>query len=283
MARKIIKNEVRDEERAYYGSQNCEFDNVVIFGPADGESAFKECKNNIVKNSQINLRYPFWHNDKLKVKFTTLGEGCRAPLWYDKTVVLEDTTINGVKAFRECEDVSVRDCKINSEEVFWRVKELQIRDSLVNGVYGFFQCENLRLKNVGFSGKYSFQYCDNVSIEDSTLDTKDAFWHTKNVVVRNSIVKGEYLGWYSENLTFINCTITGTQPLCYAKGLKIINCTMEGCDLAFENSEVDAMIIGKVKSIKNPARGKVVLEKCEEFIKDEFSWDDGSFEMVEVN
>ena len=40
---KIIENQKFDEERALYGSsellvRNCSFD-----GPADGESAFKEC------------------------------------------------------------------------------------------------------------------------------------------------------------------------------------------------------------------------------------------------
>ena len=88
----------------------------------------------------------------------------------------------------------------------------------------------------------AIQYVENMEIVNSNLDTKDAFWHSRNVVVRNSIVKGEYLAWDANGITFKNCKISGTQPLCYCKGLKLINCTMEGCDLAFEYSEVNAKI-----------------------------------------
>ena len=53
---KLIHNEKFDEERALYGIsdtmvQNCNFD-----GPADGESAFKECTNIEVEGCCFNLR-----------------------------------------------------------------------------------------------------------------------------------------------------------------------------------------------------------------------------------
>lgn len=97
-------------------------------------------------------------------------------------------------------------------------------------------------------GKYSFQYCKNLTIENSYLDTKDAFWHSENVVIKDSYVKGEYLAWYAKNVTFINCTIEGTQPLCYCKNLVLKDCKMIKTDLSFENSEVNASIIGHIES-----------------------------------
>ena len=65
---RIISGQTFDEERALYGSdgivvKECRFD-----GPADGESAFKECKNIVAQDCFYNLRYPFWHNDYLKIK-----------------------------------------------------------------------------------------------------------------------------------------------------------------------------------------------------------------------
>ena len=98
-------------------------------------------------------------------------------------------------------------------------------------------------------GKYSFQYIENSVFEDCVFDTKDAFWHAKNVIVRDSVVKGEYLAWYCENVTFENCRIIGTQPLCYCKGLKLVNCEMIDCDLAFERSDVEAVITTPVISM----------------------------------
>ena len=99
-------------------------------------------------------------------------------------------------------------------------------------------------------------------------------WHAKNVIVKNCHIKGEYLGWYSENVTFINCNIIGTQPLCYAKKLKLIDCTMEDADLAFEYSDVEATIIGKVDSIKNPISGRIVVDGCDEIIKENSKYQD---------
>ena len=106
----------------------------------------------------------------------------------------------------------------------------------------------------------------NAQINDCVLDTKDAFWHAKNVTVRNSVVKGEYLAWYSENVTFIDCTIVGTQPLCYCKGLTLINCKTEGCDLAFEYSDVKADIVGRIESVKNPLSGEITADEIGETV-----------------
>lgn len=119
------------------------------------------------------------------------------------------------------------------------------------------------------TGKYSFQYVEDMIIKDSELDTKDAFWHSKNVTVVDSVVKGEYLGWYAENLKFVRCHIIGTQPLCYCKNLKLINCTMEGCDLAFEYSDVEAEVHSHIDSIKNPRSGYIKADSIGEIIHDD--------------
>ena len=113
------------------------------------------------------------------------------------------------------------------------------------------------------------QYIKNMEIHNSTLKTKDAFWHTNNVTVTDTTLEGEYLAWYSENLTLIRCHIKGTQPLCYCKNLKLIDCTMENTDLAFENSEVYANIIGNVMSIKNPKSGEITVDSVNEIIRDD--------------
>ena len=106
----------------------------------------------------------------------------------------------------------------------------------------------------------------NLKIKNSVLNTKDAFWHAHNVVVEDSVVNGEYLGWYSDGLTLIRCKISGTQPLCYCKNLTLIDCTMTGCDLSFENSEVNADIKGEITSVKNPRSGKIIADGIGEII-----------------
>lgn len=118
-------------------------------------------------------------------------------------------------------------------------------------------------------GKYSFQYIEDAVFENCVFDTKDAFWHAKNIVIRDSVVKGEYLAWYCENVTFENCKIIGTQPLCYCKALKLVNCEMIDTDLAFERSDVQAVITTPVRSIKNPYAGRIMVPAVEEIIMDD--------------
>lgn len=257
---KNIINETRDEERAYYGERDLEAANITIAGPADGESAFKECRNIAVRHSAFSLRYPFWHNIGLSLEDCAFDSGVRAPLWYCKDVQMWDMRVEGVKALRECSAIHMRDSMFRSDEFGWNCRRLDFDCCGFESSYFLMNSENIRLKRCRLDGKYSFQYVRDAVLEDCELDTKDAFWHAKNVTLRNCTVKGEYLAWYSENLTLENCTVIGTQPFCYCKGLRLVRCRMIDTDLAFEYSEVEADIEGTVLSVKNPSAGKIVAD-----------------------
>jgi hypothetical protein len=267
----IIKNETFDEERALYGSRDITVTDCRFDGPADGESAFKESRNVTVKNSFFNLRYPFWHDDKLVLDNIEMTENCRAALWYTDDAAISNSKMHGIKALRECSNIKIESSDIISPEFGWSVKDIEMKDTTVQGEYFMMRSDRLHFENVTLKGKYSFQYITDSVFENCNFDTKDAFWHAKNVVVRNSVIKGEYLAWYCENVTFENCTIIGTQPLCYCKGLKLINCKMVDADLAFEKSEVEATIISPVVSIKNPHSGSISVPEVSEIIMDDAS------------
>lgn len=264
----LIENRTMDEERALYGSngitvRHCRFD-----GPADGESALKESSDVTVEDSFFNLRYPFWHVHGLSIDSSEMTGLCRAALWYSDNITIRNTKLHGIKALRECHDVSITSSSIISPEFGWSVKGLKMTDTSAESEYFLMRSSDIVFENVSFKGKYSFQYVENVEINNCRFDTKDAFWHAKNVTVKDSIINGEYLAWYSEDLTFINCTIKGTQPLCYCKGLTLINCVMEDCDLAFERSDVNATILSPVISIKNPLSGTITVPSAGEIIRD---------------
>ena len=261
-----IASQQFDEERALYHLKNALVEDCRFEGPADGESALKEARDITVKNCQFSLRYPLWHVDGFALIGCSMDEKARAAIWYAKAGCLADSTLGGIKALRECEDMKITRCRINSPEFGWKCKDIALTDSSVEAEYLFFDSRNVLLRNVQMKGKYSFQYMDGLTIRDSYLDTKDAFWHSKNITVINSTVKGEYLAWFSEGLTLIDCHIIGTQPLCYCKDLKLINCTMEGTDLAFEYSDVDADIRGHVDSVKNPRSGHITADSVGEII-----------------
>lgn len=263
-----IENRSFDEERALYGAENTLVKNCSFDGPADGESAFKECSNIAAENCFFNLRYPFWHDDKLKITDSEMTGLCRAALWYSHNIEITDTKLHGIKALRECSNVVMRGCDIISPEFGWSVSGLEMTDCTAESEYFMMRSTDLCFTNVKFKGKYSFQYIENSVFDNCVFDTKDAFWHAKNVTVKNSTVTGEYLAWYCENVTFENCRIIGTQPLCYCKGLRLINCEMHDTDLCFERSEVNATVTTHIVSVKNPLSGCVCAPSVGEVIRD---------------
>lgn len=265
----IIKDIVADIERAFYASNNDTFTNIKITGPLDGESAFKECKNIIVDDSYFNLRYPFWHNDNIELNNIEMTTNCRAALWYSNTIKMNNSKLDGIKVYRECNNINIVDTVINSPEPLWFCDTINIHGGSINGEYAFLKSSNIEIHNLNFSGKYSFQYVKNLKIYDSILDTKDAFWHSENVEVYNSIVKGEYLAWYAKNIKLVNCKIIGTQPICYSENIVLENCTMENTDFSFEYSTVNVNVSGNIMSVKNPYKGIINADSIDEVIIDE--------------
>jgi len=265
---KIITNKTFDEERALYDSHDIVVRDCAFDGPADGESALKECGNITVERCFFNLRYPFWHDKGLKLADSEMTELCRAALWYSENVEIRDAKLHGIKALRECADIKMHGCDIVSPEFGWSVRDITMEDCTVQSEYFMMRSERLNFRDVRMKGKYSFQYITDSVFENCVFDTKDAFWHAKNIVVRNSVVKGEYLAWYSENVTFENCKIIGTQPLCYCKNLKLINCEMVDTDLSFERSDVEATLTAPIVSIKNPLSGHIYVPSVGELIMD---------------
>lgn len=264
----LVENKTFDQERALYGTRDllvrhCQFD-----GPADGESALKECRDITVQDCFFNLRYPFWHDHGLTIAGSELTPLCRAALWYTEHAEIRDSKLHGIKAVRECGDIKISRCDILSPEFGWSTRGMQMADTHVESEYFMMRSDHVYLDKVDFKGKYSFQYVQDMVIEHCVLDTKDAFWHAQNVIVRNSVVKGEYLGWYSDNVTFENCLIQGTQPLCYCTNLKLVNCCMGGCDLSFERSQVEATLSESPASIKNPLSGTITIPMETEVIRD---------------
>ena len=262
-----IQNQVFDQERALYGSIGLEAINCRFEGPADGESAFKESRDIVADHCYFNLRYPFWHDTHLDILRCEMTALCRAALWYSNEITITDSRLHGIKALRECNNVSIKNCDVISAEFGWFSNGLRIEDCRAEGEYMFLRAHDLVFRNFDMKGKYSFQYIENAVFENCNLDTKDAFWHAKNVTVKNCTVKGEYLAWYCENVTFDHCTIIGTQPLCYCKNLTLIDCEMRDADLAFEKSHVQATVTTPMISIKNPTSGSISLPSVGELIQ----------------
>ena len=172
----IIENQTFDQERALYGSvdlttKNCRFD-----GPADGESAFKECRNIEVADCFFNLRYPFWHDTGLRLTGSELTPLCRAALWYTEDAVIEDSQLHGIKALRECAKITMRRCDVDSAEFGWSVRGMEMADCTVKGEYLGWYSEDLTLIGCKISGTQPLCYCKGLRLVDcEMIDTDLSF------------------------------------------------------------------------------------------------------------
>ena len=265
----VIQNIQTGQERAFYGSKNVHFKNITIDGIEQGESAFKECRNITLEETNIVLKYCVWHCHNITLYKTVIDVNSRASIWYCENIEIINCKLNGVKACRNCSNLTLKDCIINSDDFGWKAEGVKIINCKISGVTPLLDSSNVTVDGAEFTAKYIFQYSDNIKMTNTTIDTKDCFWHAKNVYCKNVKFVGEYLAWYSENCVFENCEINSIQPLCYCKKLKLINCTMPNCNLAFEYSDVDTDIKGHVDSIRNVLSGKIVVDSLGEYVQDE--------------
>lgn len=267
----IIKDKEFGGERPFFGAKGIRLENVTIHA---GESALKCCSDIEADRCRFEGKYPFWHVDGFKIDKCLFTPGARAALWYSRNLEMNDTQVDAPKMFREMDGIRLRNVNIpDAEETLWHCDNVDIENvSVENADYLFMHSGNIKIRNWHQHGNYSFQYCSNVEIHDAEIHSKDAFWGTENVTIYDSTITGEYLGWHSRRLTLVRCKISGTQPLCYARDLTLIDCEFAAdCDLAFEDSEVNATILTPVTSIKNPGRGSITAPSFGEIIIDEFS------------
>lgn len=265
----LIKNTEFGGERPLFASHDIKLENVTVHA---GESALKECSNVEADRCRFEGKYPFWHVDGFVIRNSVFTPGARAALWYSRNLVMEDTLVEAPKMFREMDGVKLVNVSIpDAQETLWHCRNVELENVEVkNADYLFMHCDDIKIKDYRQDGNYSFQYCRNVEIRNAVINSKDAFWNTENVTVYDSEINGEYLGWHSRNLRLVNCRLSGTQPLCYAHGLVVENCVMaEDCDLAFEESELDATVNSVITSVKNPTTGVIRAKGYGEIIIDE--------------
>lgn len=266
---------IRDKEfggeRPLFGTRNLRLENVTIHA---GESALKCCANIEADHCTFEGKYPFWHVDGFRVTDCLFTPGARAALWYSRNLVMTDTRVDAPKMFREMDGIVLRNVTIpDAEETLWHVANVDIKNVKVEKAdYLFMHSHDINIEDWEQHGNYSFQYCRNVVIRNAVIYSKDAFWGTENVTIYDSELHGEYLGWHSKRLHLVRCKISGTQPLCYCKDLILEDCEFApDCDLAFEDSEVNARILTPVTSIKNPEKGSITAPSFGQVIIDEHS------------
>ena len=263
--RELFKQGSFSGERALYGKDCIRVEDSVFH---DGESPLKECRDVELSYCLFRWKYPLWYCDGVTADNCTWFEMARAGVGYSKNLVIKNAGIEAPKNFRRCENLTLENVTFhNAQETLWHCKNVTLKNvAAANGPYFAMNSSDLDITGLSLDGNYSFDGAENVTIRNSRLLTKDAFWNSRNVTVTDSFISGEYLGWNSENLTLVNCTIESLQGMCYVGGLKMINCKLINTNLAFEYSDVEADLTGKIDSVFNPKRGVIKADIIDELI-----------------
>lgn len=260
-------------ERACFATDGATFTNCIF---SDGESPLKESKNVILKGGAFKWKYPLWYAENVEADGCLFEDNARAGVWYSKNVVVANTVVQAPKNFRRCEDLTLKKVFFpNAEETLWSCKKVVLDSVTVRGDYFAMNSEDIEVRDLTLNGKYSFDGVKNVTVRNSRIVTKDAFWNSENVTVYDSYIQSEYLGWNSKNVTFINCTIESLQGLCYIENLVMRDCKLINTNLAFEYSDIDAVINSKIDSVFNPRSGYLKANSIGELIMEKDLVDEG--------
>lgn len=261
---KKIGQERLTGERALFAARDCEIEETIF---DDGESPLKESRNISLRACMFKWKYPLWYAKEIGVRDSTWFDMARAGVWYSERVRVTDCAIEAPKNFRRCHDLTLRHVSFaNAAETLWECDGVTLSDVTAKGDYFAMNSRNMTADNLTLYGNYSFDGCRNLTVRNSRLLSKDAFWNCEDVRAENCFISGEYLGWNTKRLTLIDCTIESLQGLCYVEDLVLRNCRLLNTTLAFEYSTVDAEIVGRVDSVKNPTSGRIVADEIGELI-----------------
>lgn len=261
---KKIGQEQLTGERALFAARDCEIEETIF---DDGESPLKESRNISLRACMFKWKYPLWYAKEIDVRDSTWFDMARAGVWYSEHVRVTDCAIEAPKNFRRCHDLTLRHVSFaNAAETLWECDGVTLSDVTAKGDYFAMNSRNMTVDNLTLYGNYSFDGCRNLTVRNSRLLSKDAFWNCEDVRAENCFISGEYLGWNTKRLTLVDCTVESLQGLCYVEDLVLRNCRLLNTTLAFEYSTVDAEIVGRVDSVKNPTSGRIVADEIGELI-----------------
>lgn len=263
----LIKDKKFEGERSLFFAKDLNLENIE-FG--FGESPLKEGSNISLKKCVFAWKYPLWYSKNINMSDSKLLETARSGIWYTEDITIKNSIIEAPKTFRRAKHITLENVEMpNAIESFWNCEDINVKDVKAKGDYMFMNSKRVTLENFSLEGNYVLDGGKDIVVKNSKLFSKDSFWNCENVYVENSTIIGEYIGWNSSNITFKNCTISSLQGFCYMKNVKLIDCVLKDTTLSFEYSSVDAKVLSKIDSVKNPEGGIIEAKDFGEVIIDE--------------
>ena len=186
----IIQEQTFDKERELYGIHDTFIKHCTFDGPADGESALKECRNVRVEDSFFDLRYSLWHDRDLVLARCELTdditlENCTAESKYflmrNHGVRAKNLELSAKYSLQYIEDGLFEDCVIDSKDAFWHAKNVTVKNSILGGEYLAWYSENLTFENCRIIGTQPFCYCKNLTLSNCEMVDCDLAFERSSV------------------------------------------------------------------------------------------------------
>jgi hypothetical protein len=266
---KKIKEQTLGGSRPLYHQSSLALEGILFGGNEPGESPLNECKKCSLSHCSFEMPYGVWNCSAITLDHVTFSKKARSPLWYNKAITMSDVKIYSDKAVRECYGILLKDVYLSGDEAGWKCHDIDFNHCIIQTQYLLFCSVGVKMEKTNATGPNALQYIEKGEIHDSVIVSEDAFLHCKNVTIYDSDLTVDYLGWYSTDLKLVRCKIRGAQPLCYCHNLTLEDCVMEGCQEAFEYSDIiKATIKGSIKSIKDPDKGIIEADHIDQIIQD---------------
>lgn len=269
--KQTIRDLITDEERALFGRSGFFAENCRFEGPADGEFPLLECEDATLRGCYFALRYPLWHNRRLTVVRSRTAETCSSAFWYGDDVRVGKSVLRGEKPFRACRNLVVSECDIDGDEFGWNCSGVTVggRNSRIRSGYALLGAEDVHMRDTTLTGPDAFLHVRDGEIRDCVINSDGAFWHTEKLTLTDCVLNGDRLGWYAKDLKLVRCRISGAKPFRCCERLVLEDCSMDGCTDAFEYSDVDALLTGRLAGVRNPLHGSVTADAIESVIMDD--------------
>ncbi len=144
-----------------------------------GVKAFRECRDVILRNCDINSPEFGWFLDGVTMDDCTMvGEYF---MLRSKRLTFRNLDLIGKYSFQYVEDAVLENCVLNTKDALWHCKNVVVRDSVIKGEYLSWYSDNLVLERCKISGTQPLCYCTNLVLRDCEMTDTDLCFEKSQV------------------------------------------------------------------------------------------------------
>lgn len=161
-----------------------------------GIKALRECKNAVIKNSDIVSPEFGWFTDGVKIENTkAVSEYFMLRV---KNITATHLDFKGKYSFQYVEGGIIEGSTLDTKDAFWHSKNVTVENCIVKGEYLGWFSKNLTFKNCTIIGTQPLCYCKNLKLIDCVMKDTDLAFERSEVyaTLREKIdsIKNPYKG-----------------------------------------------------------------------------------------